>query len=223
VLDAKIRELKREVEPRELEVTALRSQIGAVNGELATYHGANAARDAAIGAMRGEIDALRRSTVADAAALKEGEKRLRAFEVALFGEVQGAASTGDWLGAAARTAAAGGGGARGAPESLVDLGFVAESLRQQAFLAADLARLRAEGAAAKAGAAGGAPAGGADARETVAENAALISQIASLAETTEAMRAETKALRLRAAQRAGAQAGAAGTGHRAVAAAKRGT
>jgi hypothetical protein len=205
-----------------MEVSALKTQIGAINGELTNYHSENAQRDATIGNMRSDINSLKDDVVKDYVLVKQGEKRLKAFEVDLYMEVQEATSSDDWLGAAARLAAKHGPTAgRRAPDSQVDFGFIAESIRQQAFLSKTLSKLRSESVSATSGATTDM---GAKADDIVAENAALISQIASLNDTIQVMRAETKQLNLRVAQRGGvlAASAAAGTGHRAVAATKRG-
>ena len=203
MLDAKIRELKREVEPREVEIAALKGQVGTVNAELTTYHAANAALDARIGALRADIEALGAASAAARAALQANDARARAFEVALYTEVQGAASTDEWTAAAARLvkahAAPG-----GAPDSNVDLDAIVESLRQQRHLERRIVELRADGAAAGRGAREDASVA------LVSENAAVISQIASITATVDKMRAETKALQLRAQLKATKRAAAGG-------------
>jgi hypothetical protein len=224
VLDSKIKELKREIEPREVELSALKSQIGAVNEELGIYDAANTKRDATIGEMREDLDSHKESLITDRISLREGEKRLDVFERALYSEVQEAGKSGDWLSAAVRLAENfGPSNDRPVPETQVDLGFIAESLKQQVFLSKTLTKMRSESARASTGVTSDVGVKGDD---MVAENAALISQIASLDATIAAMRSETKQLNLRVAQRGGASESAAtkaGTGHRAVAATRRET
>lgn len=181
------------MEPREVEVAALKGQVATVNAELSSYHTTNTTLDARIGALRAEIESLRAATATERADVKAKAARTRAFEVDLYTEVQGAASTGDWLGAAARLVRAHG-SAGPAPDSNVDLGVISEALRQQRHLEQRIKELRAE---ASSGAVGGE-----GAAELVAENAAIISQVASLSATIGSLRVETKALVLKAAQRA---------------------
>jgi hypothetical protein len=56
VLDFKIRELKHQIEPRQLEIMRMREQIKKMDGELETYHKSNASLDELIGILRERID-----------------------------------------------------------------------------------------------------------------------------------------------------------------------
>lgn len=58
VLDFKIRELKRQIEPRESEIAAMREQIKQVDGELEAFHKSNAELDGMIGALRKQLEEL---------------------------------------------------------------------------------------------------------------------------------------------------------------------
>jgi len=55
VLDYRIKELKRQIEPREREIRALRKQIKEVDAELEEYHALNARLDEKIGDHRKEL------------------------------------------------------------------------------------------------------------------------------------------------------------------------
>merc|ERR1711991_3048 len=53
VLDFKIRELKRQIEPRQQEIAGMKEQIRSMDEELGKYHKSNANLDSIIGALRG--------------------------------------------------------------------------------------------------------------------------------------------------------------------------
>ena len=61
VLDYKIRELKRQIEPRENEIANMKQQIKEVDAELESFHQSNAELDQAIGDIRQQIDQLHES------------------------------------------------------------------------------------------------------------------------------------------------------------------
>merc|ERR1712023_12718 len=61
VLDYKIKELKRQIEPRENEITDMKEQIKEMDSELEQYHKSNAALDLMIGTLREKLDAQLRS------------------------------------------------------------------------------------------------------------------------------------------------------------------
>ncbi len=58
VLDFKIRELKHQIEPRQLEIMSMRDQIKNMDEELEKYHKSNSSLDEMIGVLRGRIDGL---------------------------------------------------------------------------------------------------------------------------------------------------------------------
>lgn len=58
MLDFKIRELKQQIEPRQMEIMAMREKIKEMDTELERYHKSNAALDTLIGDLRAKIDAL---------------------------------------------------------------------------------------------------------------------------------------------------------------------
>lgn len=56
--DYKIRELKQQIEPRQLEIMAMRDRIKDMDAELEKYHKTNSSLDALIGDLRTKIDGL---------------------------------------------------------------------------------------------------------------------------------------------------------------------
>ena len=60
VLDYKIKELKRQIEPRENEITDMKEQIKEMDQELEQYHKSNAALDLMIGELRDKLDGMQR-------------------------------------------------------------------------------------------------------------------------------------------------------------------
>ena len=58
VLDYKIRELKQQIEPRQLEINNMREKIKDMDEELAKYHKSNANLDELIGQVRTRINDL---------------------------------------------------------------------------------------------------------------------------------------------------------------------
>ena len=68
VLDFKIRELKRQIEPRQQEIAAMKDQIRDMDAELEKYHTSNTSLDELIGTLRKEIDTTLKET---------GKKRMR--------------------------------------------------------------------------------------------------------------------------------------------------
>jgi chromosome segregation ATPase len=231
VLDAKIRELRREVEPREQEIDALRAQIEAVEKELQQYHASNKMLDGKIGAVRAEIEELGDAAKRCAREEVELAKKLKAFETDLYLGVQtiikGGAKAA--VGAAAALAAAHGAAEsadgtmmnraiRTAVTSALDMGVIAESVRQQEHLTATVKTLRGQLNALSKG--GGPRASLAEA--LVAENTALITQARSLRDAEAKMRADAAALLLQArvSQRMGGGSSTAGSGAARVRAAR---
>ena len=64
VLDFKIRELKRQIEPRQMEILRMKDQVKAMDAELERYHNSNASLDNMIGNLRQRIDTMQQQTVA---------------------------------------------------------------------------------------------------------------------------------------------------------------
>ena len=152
MLDAKINELKRTVEPRELELGALKSQVSSVDDELQEYNDTNAALDVRIGALRKDIDLLLAESAAARVTLTQRTRSLEAFEKELYVSVQAAGSDPRaHVLAALRLASAHGSTAPGGVSSDVDLAYIAESLRQQEHLSNVATTLRARVHAASIG------------------------------------------------------------------------
>jgi len=63
VLDYKIRELKRQIEPRQMEILAMKDQIKNMDAELEKYHKANADLDNSIGSLRETINETQEEAV----------------------------------------------------------------------------------------------------------------------------------------------------------------
>ncbi len=59
-MDYKIKELKRQIEPRENEITNMKDQIKEMDEELESYHKSNAQLDTLIGQLRGKLDGMQR-------------------------------------------------------------------------------------------------------------------------------------------------------------------
>ncbi len=60
MLDYKIKELKRQIEPRESEIADLRRQVEEMDLELEQYHKSNAALDLMIGELRLKLNPERK-------------------------------------------------------------------------------------------------------------------------------------------------------------------
>merc|ERR1712070_352610 len=88
VLDYKIKELKRQIEPREKEIADMRQQIEEMDQELEQYHKSNAALDLMIGELRLKMDGMQREISEQKEALSEGEALIRRFRADLHECVQ---------------------------------------------------------------------------------------------------------------------------------------
>lgn len=76
VLDFKIRELKQQIEPRQLEIMSMREKIKDMDNELERFHKSNAALDTLIGDLRAKIDALQLEVRAKRMAAKTAENTI---------------------------------------------------------------------------------------------------------------------------------------------------
>ncbi len=83
VLDYKIKELKRQIEPRELEIGAMREQIREMDGELERFHKANNKLELQLTDLRLKSDALQREGAATRRRLTDSEHRRRDMEAGL--------------------------------------------------------------------------------------------------------------------------------------------
>ena len=79
VLDYKIKELKRQIEPRESEIADLRRQVEEMDLELEQYHKSNAALDLMIGELRLKLDGMSKELSQQKALIKAGESYTRKF------------------------------------------------------------------------------------------------------------------------------------------------
>ena len=80
VLDFKIRELKKQIEPRQLEIMAMKDKIKEMDGELDKYHNMNSGLDAMIGTLRGRIDDLQDENRNTRIRAKRQENSIAAFK-----------------------------------------------------------------------------------------------------------------------------------------------
>jgi len=79
VLDFKIRELKRQIEPRQLEIAGMRDKIKDMDAELERFHKSNASLDSMIGTVRERIDELQAETRLKRMHAKQQENNIAAF------------------------------------------------------------------------------------------------------------------------------------------------
>ena len=79
VLDYKIKELKRQIEPRESEIADLRRQVEEMDLELEQYHKWNAALDLMIGELRLKLDGMSKELSQQKSLIKAGEAYTRKF------------------------------------------------------------------------------------------------------------------------------------------------
>ena len=79
MLDYKIKELKRQIEPRESEIADLRRQVEEMDLELEQYHKSNAALDLMIGELRLKLDGMSKELSQQKALIKAGESYTRKF------------------------------------------------------------------------------------------------------------------------------------------------
>merc|ERR1712070_934271 len=88
VLDYKIKELKRQIEPREKEIADMRQQIEEMDQELEQYHKSNAALDLMIGELRLKMDGMQREINEQREQLGQGDSLIRRFRSDLHECVQ---------------------------------------------------------------------------------------------------------------------------------------
>ena len=193
VLDAKIKELNSEVEPREVEIEALKGQIAVVNAELAASHAQNKSKDTRIGAIRAEIQETSTLLGHAGAKVKERETALKSFERDLYNLVTAMGSRAvDAIGVAKKLAHAHAPKGGLTVSSNLDLGVIAESVRQQQHLT-ELSKSLRKMATSKglATMAANSTVGPTDAPTLISENTAIISQINSLKDVIKKIRSET--------------------------------
>lgn len=98
MLDYKIKELKKQIEPREVEILEMREQIRQMDVELETYHGTNSTLELALSDLRLRLDGLQREVVAQRTKLGDAGAQLRAFKSDLHEAIQ----VRPWVGSRAR-------------------------------------------------------------------------------------------------------------------------
>ncbi|RLN73362.1 hypothetical protein BBJ28_00023607, partial [Nothophytophthora sp. Chile5] len=79
VLDYKIKELKRAIEPRENEIADMKTQIKEMDRELELFHKSNAQLDLLIGEQRQRINALQRAIASHRQLLSDQQTGVRRF------------------------------------------------------------------------------------------------------------------------------------------------
>merc|ERR1712028_293145 len=88
VLDYKIKELKRQIEPRENEITDMKEQIKEMDHELEQFHKSNAQLDLMIGELRKRLDAMQMEIMRQRANLGDQDSLVRRFRSELHESVQ---------------------------------------------------------------------------------------------------------------------------------------
>jgi len=83
VLDYKIKELRRQIEPRMNEIADMQRQIKEMDQELAQYHKSNAALDLMIGELRLKIGGMERELNTQTTSISSNRKIVRRFRVDL--------------------------------------------------------------------------------------------------------------------------------------------
>jgi chromosome segregation ATPase len=77
VLDYKIKELKRQIEPRETEISNMKSQIKDMDSELEQYHKSNAQLDLLIGELRAKLDSMQKNILGQRKVIGDQESLMR--------------------------------------------------------------------------------------------------------------------------------------------------
>ena len=81
MLDYKIKELNRQIEPRENEITDMKESITEMDHELEQYHKTNASLDEMIGEHRQKLDTMQRSIMTRRQAISDHNARIQSFKV----------------------------------------------------------------------------------------------------------------------------------------------
>ena len=85
VLDYKIKELKRQIEPRENEIADMRTQVEEMDLELEQYHKSNSALDLMIGELRLKMEGMQREISAQQEELTNSQEYMARFRRDLEG------------------------------------------------------------------------------------------------------------------------------------------
>ena len=88
MLDYKIKELKRQIEPRETEIANMKAQIKQMDRELEQYHKSNAQLDLMIGELRARLDAMQREILEQRKKICDSAAVIRRFKSELHECVQ---------------------------------------------------------------------------------------------------------------------------------------
>jgi len=171
VLDYKIKELKAQVEPREVEITALKQQVKEVDTELEAYHKSNADLDKMIGSLRKDLDEFQEGAKNLRSTLSKRDDEIKSFSGKLFQTVSLAKEPKDWIAGAEALYAAH--VPANLPVAAGDISVIAESERQKEHLESLYTELKKTGAANEVSAK-------AASAHLVEENLSLIEQIKTL-------------------------------------------
>ena len=85
MLDYKIKELKRQIEPRENEIADMRTQVEEMDLELEQYHKSNSALDLMIGELRLKMEGMQREISAQQEELANSQEYTARFRRDLEG------------------------------------------------------------------------------------------------------------------------------------------
>jgi len=88
VLDYRIKELKKQIEPREREITEMKDHIKNIDAELEKYHMSNARLDATIGELRQELDDCQANISRNSGVLARSAQIIKSFHTRLHRAVQ---------------------------------------------------------------------------------------------------------------------------------------
>lgn len=88
VLDYKIKELKRQIEPRETEIASMKNQIKEMDRELEQFHQSNAQLDLMIGELRKKLDSMQQTIVGQRKRIGDQESVVSRFKSELHECVQ---------------------------------------------------------------------------------------------------------------------------------------
>jgi len=88
VLDYKIKELKKQIEPREVEIMDMKEQIKDMDSELERYHKNNSALDLTISDLRLKLDGMQREILSQRTKLGDADAKVRGLKTELHETVQ---------------------------------------------------------------------------------------------------------------------------------------
>ena len=88
VLDYKIKELKKQIEPREVEIMDMKEQIKDMDQELERYHKNNSALDLTVSDLRLKLDGMQREILSQRTRLGDADIKIRGLKTELHETVQ---------------------------------------------------------------------------------------------------------------------------------------